>query len=468
MMAKNYKKQALILLEKVGGKGNVAGVYHCATRLRFELKDESIPNDEQIRQIPGVLGVSRAGGQYQIIIGPDVPRLYEAVCQTGDFQSQSAIPENLDRKNEKLTIKKAIGKVFSYISGTVSELIPILVAASMVKTIQVLIGPGFFHWISAESDTYRLFDLIYNAFFYFMPLYIGYSASKKLKTSIPLGLLLGGILLVPDYIALVSAGEAFAVYGIPMKLVSYSGTMFPMLLTIACLKIVNDFAQKHISDMFAMSFRPLIVLLVMIPLELCVLGPVGGYIGDGLAMVIKACEKIPWITGAIGGLWLFVVATGMHMPLVQAINIPEQMTYGYQKILSPAIKMSNICMYGMVFAAIIKTRNKGNKATYAAYLLSGTVEPGLYGVVFKNSKCVPGLAIGGVITGILVTCLGAIVYPSQGIPLIGPWIGFIAGGTANILKGFLCGSGALIFGFIWAWMIGLDSEEFSRAASKQK
>ncbi len=88
--------------------------------------------------------------------------------------------------------------------------------------------------------------------------------------------------------------------------------------------------------------------------------------------------------------------------------------------------------------------------------------------VFKNSKCVPGLAIGGVITGILVTCLGAIVYPSQGIPLIGPWIGFIAGGTANILKGFLCGSGALIFGFIWAWMIGLDSEEFSRAASKQK
>ena len=81
MMAKNYKTQALTLLEKVGGKGNVAGVYHCATRLRFELKDESIPNDEQIRQIPGVLGVSRAGGQYQIIIGLDVPRLYEAVCQ---------------------------------------------------------------------------------------------------------------------------------------------------------------------------------------------------------------------------------------------------------------------------------------------------------------------------------------------------------------------------------------------------
>ncbi|MGN1343546.1 MAG: PTS transporter subunit EIIC [Traorella sp.] len=466
-MAKNYERLAEELLEKVGGSSNVASVYHCATRLRFDLKDESIPNDDEVKGIRGVLGISKAGGQYQIIIGPDVAKLYAVVCKIGNFQMNQAVDENLDSPKGKFSIKKGIANFFGYVSGTVTELIPILVAATMVKTIQVIIGPSLLNLISAESDTYRLFDLVYNAFFYFMPIYIGYSASKKLKTNIPLGLLLGGIMLVPNLTAIVEAGEAFSIYGIPMKLVSYSGTMFPMLLTIYCLKYVNDFAEKHISDMFAMSFRPLIVLLVMIPLELCVLGPIGGYIGDGLAALIKACEKVPFITGAIGGLWLFIVATGMHLPLVQAINIPEQMTYGYQKVLSPAIKMSNICMHGMVYAAILKTKNKGNKATYASYLLSGAAEPGLYGVVFKNPRCIPGLAIGGAVTGIIVTCLGAIVYPSQGIPLIGNWLGFIAGGTTNILKGFICAAAALAFGFLWAWFYGLDGDEFKKIETKE-
>lgn len=461
-MAKNYDDLAVEILKKVGGSGNIASVYHCATRLRLDLKDKGVPNDSEIEQIKGVMGISRAGGQYQIIIGPDVLKLYQAVCRIGNFQMNEGIDETLDIVKEKLTFKKAVSNIFGYVSGAVTELIPILVAASMVKTLQVLLGPQFFGLIAVESDTYVLFDLIYNAFFYFMPVYIGYSAAKKLNTSIPLGLFLGAIMLVPDYISIVTAGEAFSIFGIPMRLVSYSGTMFPMLLIVFCLKVVNDFAEKHISDMFAMSFRPLIVLLVMIPISLCVLGPVGGFIGDGLAMLIKACQNIPVITGAIGGLWLFVVATGMHLPLVQAINIPEQMANGYQKVLSPAIKMSNICMHGMVIAAIIKTKNKGNKATYGAYMLSGTAEPGLYGVAFKNPKCLPGLAIGGALTGIVVTCLGTIVYPSQGIPVIGNWLGFIAGGTGNIIKGFACGAAALVFGFIWAWVYGLDGEEFKK------
>lgn len=461
-MAKNYDELALQLLEKVGGKENVASVYHCATRLRFDLKDKSIPNDSEIKDVKGVLGISKAGGQYQIIIGPDVEKLYNVVCKIGNFAVNDMVDENLDGVKEKLTIKKVVSNIFGYIAGSVTELIPILVAASMVKTVQVVLGPTMLKVITAESDLYVLFDVIYNAFFYFMPIYIGYSASKKLKTSIPMGLLLGGIMLVPALTSIVSAGEPFTVYGIPMRLVSYNGTMFPMLLTIYALKVVDDWAKKFIPDMFAMSFRPLIVLLIMVPLELCVLGPLGGYVGDGLAIFIKMCEKFPFITGAIGGLWLFVVATGMHLPLVQAINVPEQMTFGYQKVLSPAIKMSNICMYGMVMAAIIKSKNKGNKATYAAYLLSGVAEPGLYGVVFKNPKCVKGLAIGGAITGIIVTCLGAVVYPSQGIPLIGPWLGFIAGGTSNIIKGFGCGIAALVFGFIWAYSYGLEGEEFTK------
>lgn len=461
-MAKNYEQMASEILEKVGGAKNVASIYHCATRLRFDLKDAGMANDSEIEQIKGVMGISKAGGQYQIIIGPDVAKLYKATCKIGNFDINSALEENLDIVKGKLTFKKVISNIFGYVSGSVTELIPILVVASMIKTLQVLLGPQFFSLISVESDVYVLFDLVYNAFFYFMPLLIAYSASKKLKTNIPLGLLLGAIMLVPDYIAIVTAGEAFSIFGIPMKLVSYNGTMFPMLLVVYCLKLVNDFAEKHISDMFAMSFRPLIVMLVMIPLSLCVLGPLGGYIGDGLAVIIKTFQNVPIITGAIGGLWLFVVATGMHLPLVQAINIPEQMANGYQKVLSPAIKMSNICMHGMVIAAIIKTKNKGNKATYGTFMLSGTAEPGLYGVIFKNPKCLPGLAIGGAITGMIVTSLGAIVYPSQGIPVVGNWLGFIAGGTGNIIKGFACGTAALAFGFIWAWLYGLEGEEFGK------
>ena len=100
-------------------------------------------------------------------------------------------------------------------------------------------------------------------------------------------------------------------------------------------------------------------------------------------------------------------------------------------------------------------------------MLSGTAEPGLYGVAFKNPKCLPCLAIGGAITGIIVTSLGAIVYPSQGIPVIGNWLGFIAGGTGNIVKGFACGAAAMAFGFIWAWVYGLDGEEFKKGSKKE-
>ena len=169
----NNKKIAEEVLAAVGGKENVTNVVHCMTRLRFTLKDQSVPDQEAIKKLDGVIGVVVAGGQFQVIVGQNVPKVYAEVCKIGGFAQQESIDENLDGPKEKLTLKMVGKNIMDYLAGTMPQLIPIMIAAAMFKTVYVLFGPDILGWISADSDLYVLMDALYNAGFYFMPIYIG-------------------------------------------------------------------------------------------------------------------------------------------------------------------------------------------------------------------------------------------------------------------------------------------------------
>lgn len=237
-MAVDNKKIAEDVLAAVGGASNVTNATHCMTRLRLNLKDQSIPNDDEVKKIKGVLGAQWSGGQYQVIIGQNVPKVYDAAIALG-VKGEGSIDESLDSgAKEPLTLKTAGMAVLNYLSKSVVQLIPIMLAAAMFRTIAAICGPTMLNIWSADSEIYNLFNSwLYNAGFYFMPIFLGWSAAKQLGASPQLGMMLGGVLIAPDLIDLVGAAAetgatTTSVYGLPAALNNYSSTVLPIILSV--------------------------------------------------------------------------------------------------------------------------------------------------------------------------------------------------------------------------------------------
>ena len=163
------------VLEAVGGSINVTHATHCMTRLRLTLKDEKKADDAVLKKIDGVLGVVHQGGQTQIIIGQNVPKVYQAFCELGGITAAS--DTDAEKPKEKLTAKGVFNNILNYLSGSLTPLIPVIIAAAMFKTILAIIGPDMLKLITAESDLYRLLDFVYDAGFYFLPIYLGFTSS---------------------------------------------------------------------------------------------------------------------------------------------------------------------------------------------------------------------------------------------------------------------------------------------------
>lgn len=224
------------VLSAVGGKENVTSVQHCMTRLRFILKDDSIPKDDEVKKINGVLGVARSGGQYQIIIGTNVPKVYSEVCAQGGFQEKAAVEKDLDKPKEKLTAKKVLDNVMNYMSGSFTPLIPALIGAALFRTIAMVLGPSMLKLIPTDSDFYIMCDIVYDAAFYFLPIMLGYTAARKIGANPALGMTLGAALLTPDFVAMVGVRDSVNVFGfLPARVASYGQTVLPVLIAVAIL-----------------------------------------------------------------------------------------------------------------------------------------------------------------------------------------------------------------------------------------
>ena len=283
-MADN-KEIATDVLGTVGGPENVTSLTHCMTRLRFNLKDESVPKDDEVKKIKGVLGSQWSGGQYQVIIGQNVPKVYDAA----GVDAGGVIDENLDPNlpKEKLTLKKAGSNTLNYLSKSMVALIPIIMAAALFRTIAVIAGPDMLNFWAEDSTAYNLFyNWLYDAGFYFLPIYLGWPAAKVLGCSQQLGMMIGGVLIAPELITLVTdaattGATTTMIYGVfPAILNDYSSSVLPVILSIPVLWQVEKFFKKVIPDTLATVFVPFLTMFVMVPLSLCVLAPIGSVLGS--------------------------------------------------------------------------------------------------------------------------------------------------------------------------------------------
>ena len=475
-MNQNYHKLAVTLLEKVGGKDNVINVYHCVTRLRFQLKDSSIPNTEEIEKIQGVLGVVTSGGQYQIIIGQAVPELYKKVVEIGGFgtqeeiaenldggfETQEEIAENLDAPKEKKGIKQFFAQLFEFMCAVMSPMIPAYCAAGLFKTVAVVCGPDVLAIWETTSDLYITFNFAYNACFYFLPIYLGYTAAKKLGLNVILGMYLGGMMLVPEFVEIATTSEAFTILGIPCKLGTYGTTIFPILLSVFALKYVDMLISKVIPQMLSTSIKPFIEMFIMLPLELCLFCPLGTLIGEGIAQVILMLDSAPLLVGIIGGLWPFLILTGMHMPILYAVILPNLYSLGYDTTVLPAT-LTNQALLGLELAALLKIKNKKERMNvfqlFITHNVGGVSEPVLYGIGMKYKKTLIALAVGGICGGLFAAFTDVVYYLGPSFPLIGNALSFFQGGTKNFILFFISALIACVVTFLLTYFYGFDKND---------
>lgn len=447
------------ILELVGGKENVASVTHCATRLRIRLKDENKETIEEIKKISGVLGIQKNVGELQVIIGPAVGDVYQKFIKIGGFAASEKIDENLDEKKEA-GFKMIVNTFFEAMTGCISPVVYAFIVMGMFKSVSAIFGPSLLGWMSAESDLYILLEGIGSAITYFIPFLLAYSSSQKLGATTTISLVLAGILVSPTITGIVAAGEPFKVFGLfPMTLIDYSSSFLPIILIVAVQVYVEKLLKKIIPDVVKTIFVPTLTVAIMTVLGLCILGPLGQWLGNGLASaVMLLSEHAGWLEGAlVGALYIFMVAFGLGGPVFLATFAVYTQT-GADYLYFPYMVLYGMALVGVNLGYIIKNKNAQERQTgivaLTSQLLGGVSEPTIYGVLFRNKVCliveVAACAIAGFYCGLTHT---AVIGMTFGLPVVGSFICFSGSTTANMVNGcisvvlafLLATAGTLIF-----------------------
>ena len=462
IMAVDNKKIAQEVLAAVGGKDNVTSATHCMTRLRLTLKDAGIPKEEEIKKINGIVGVVQAGGQYQIIVGQNVPKVYAEFCAMTGLETQEAINENLDGPKEKLTLKKLGGNVMNYVAGSMTPMIPAMMGAGLCKALLAVLGPGLLNLIGEEHNLYILLNFVYDGFFYFLPIMVGFNAAQRLKIPPALGAFMGGILISPTFVNMVTAGTPFNIFGINVTMVNYSQSVVPVLLSVAFMGFLYRFLAKIMPDTLTTIFTPFLTLVATVPVSFLFLAPLGTNISNAIGGGIAAFGGLGFIGSAfIGAIWQFLVMTGMHVPVIMTMMVDFFET-GVMTGASVAPNAATWACWGVALGAFLRLKNKQEKSTAGGFFVSGIVggitEPTMYGLCMKYRRCFLTLIIGGAVGGAYLGFTKACQYMMPASNFLN-LVGFAGGTTANVVNGVIGCILSLVAAAVATYFIGFSKEE---------
>lgn len=389
-MKKNYKEMAAQIVNKVGGLKNIDSLTHCMTRLRFKLVKEEDALTEEVKQISGVLSVICSGGQYQVVIGNDVVNVFNEITANYNIKAAGVeLIENGKVKNEDgktAGLKGYWNKFLDYITGTMTQILPILIGSGLISVLLAIVNKFF--GVPTDNTTYKIFNYVYNAGFYYLPIYVGYAAAKKLKCNQFLGAFMGAILLHPTYMTMLSEGVTMELFGFPFTAISYSSTVIPMLLIVFIMSIVEKYSYKILPNAIKSTFAPLVVVVVMVPLSLFVFGPLGYTIGSGIVKFILWVYSLsPFLIVPLAGvMWPILVMFGAHTLLVPTMT-ELIATVGFDAAIKPGAWCSNFAILGVCLGVAYKSKKKRDIALPAALsTVFGITEPSMYGVIVPLKK----------------------------------------------------------------------------------
>lgn len=406
MAKKDYSALADAIIEKVGGKANISYLTHCYTRLRMNLKDRALAKEEEIKSIPGVLGAQWMGDQLQIIIGQDVADVYNMACKKTGLIGGSPINENLDAGligKQPFSFKELGTKFMDGIVGCVIPVLPILVASGLTKALLLILQQ--FGLVSADSPTTQTLTFVADTALYFLPVFLGGFTAKKFGGNTALGAMLGAVLLHPSFVAMVGAGTPISVFGIPVYAATYSSSVLPAIISVWVMCYVEKFIAKHSPTMVRSILEPLLTMLIMVPVTLCALAPIGSILSDWFAVGLTWCyDKANVVTLVVlCALVPFIVMFGIHMSAT-AISIQIMTTIGKDCLIMPSFFLSNFTQGAACLAVGIKAKDPDIKALAFSSAFSDIVphisEPGMYGITLRYKTPMIGAMIGAAVGGL--------------------------------------------------------------------
>jgi PTS system beta-glucosides-specific IIC component len=484
----DYKQVAKSILDNVGGADNVKDATHCFTRLRLVLRDPAKASKDAVSKLEGVIQVVEAGGQFQVVLGGKVNKIYDEFLPMVNVKG--GVVDADGKPIEE--VKGDKGSVWNYILQTISNIftpiVPAIAASGLIKGL--LSAAVKLEWLAADNSTYVILNAASNAIFYFMPIFLAYTTAKALKCNRVIAMMLGAFLCMPAIGSMMTAvnpetGELLknTIFGLPVvkmafkigesvKFFEYTESVIPIILAVIVLKWLEKGLVKIIPEMLQIILVPGLSLIIMVPVILTVVGPVGAYIGYGMQWVYSQVMGFsPLVGGAlVGALWGVFVIFGAHRALlpvglndVSVSAAAHKCGAGHNTLMCYA-GAANFSQAGAALGVMLKTRSKklrqvAGAATISAFLV-GITEPAIYGCNLRKKRPMICAIIAGAVGGAIMGIGGASNhgFANNGILTIPTYS--CADNTSGQFVAFLIGIAVAFFGAaVLTYIVGFEDDK---------
>ena len=461
---RDYDKLAVDIIKAVGGKENIVKASRCATRLRLVLKETTNEAKENVSNLTGVITVVESGGQFQVVIGTHVGKVFDKVA------SELNLDSNTIEDEPKASI---LNRIIATMSAVFAPFIYILAAAGILQGCLILINmanPSF-----SSTGTYEVLSFMSWAPFTFLPIFIAITASKHFKCNAFIAVACCAALVSPTWAEIASRiadGESVRFLGISLAETTYTSSVLPPLFLVWILSYVERFVDKKLPEVIKSLFTPFICMIVMVPLTILVIGPLSDSLATGIANGYNYLYNLaPAVAAAvIGGLWQIVVIFGVHWG-VTPMCLANYDLYGmdtFQAFQTMAV----IAQAGAVFGVFVKARNKQTKniALSAGVTgIFGITEPAIYGVNLRFKKPFICGCIAGAIGAVVGSFFNIAYYAYAGLPGLLTVVNSITPDNPKSIIGMLLGAAISFFGAIaLVQIVGIGEKETNEEKQDKK
>lgn len=462
-MKKDYRELSEKILKYVGNKENIAYFSHCFTRLRFNIKDKGIVDENKIKLLDGVVGINWVGDQLQVIIGQEVEDVYTTICQIGGFKPaekvNEMISEDMSSKN-KFQLKDLLNDMIGAVTACITPILVVFVIGGLFKLAVVLLGSATFGFLPDDSNLIVLFTIVGDTCFRFFPVFVAYTAAKRFDASVPMALILACLLMHPLLTSIIESDMKFTVYGIPMIPATYANSFIPTLLITWALSKVEKFFKKVFPPVVRNLFYPICTILVMLPLALCVLGPIGSIFGSAITSFIIWLNTTigPIATGLVGALFPLLIMTGMHHALNSAAYV-EYAKNGFDSCIFSASYIMDYQLLSLCVAMLIKSKKAEDKALalncIVTEAIGGISEPTIFGIMLKSKRNILYVLIGGFVGGFYIGLMKVKCFVLAPTGILS-FLAYTGGSVGNLVHGLIACGLAFVIPFVLALVFGME------------
>lgn len=450
------------IITLIGGSENISQNWHCITRLRFNLLDDAKVNMKEINQLNGVIGSQFSGGQYQIIIGAKVAEVFQEI----DKQLANSNKEKTTDNKKKMNV---LDTIFDVISGIFTPLMPAIIGSGLIKGLMALFV--VFGWLSVESSSYAVLNVLSDGVFYFLPFLVAMTAARKFKTKESLAVALAGMLMYPTLVNGAADGASpLSMFGLSIPLNNYSSTVLPIILGVLLLSVVNKWMDKIVPKTVNIVFSPMLSLLITAPILLAFVAPLGNFLGKYLEQIFTTLFNVtgPLAGLLMGGLMPLIVLTGMHYAFFPGTFASLQ-KFGYDIMLLPMNLVANSAQAGAVLGVSLKSKRAETKSlAFSTFIpaVFGITEPAIYGVTLRLKKPFYASLIGGGVGGTIFGFF-AVKATAFSIPGITALPTYIMKNSNNFIYAVIGYIASFVVSFVLTMLWGFEEDEKEETTDKK-